>query len=207
MKKYIIGVIVLGIIVLGSVFLMRPDNGNKPVIQKKLSYQYSTEIWTKVPLQAGTPRSADLEFYAVDADLETAEPVATLHFPDKLIRKERALLVGTKSCFDANRNEEYVCSPISERGIAITMYPEPYESLVKKFTDGRYGVKANATIGGYRGEVFTQQVEFEGRNFYVLPIDKNSTLVALVDYYGEDKEYSDFTAAQLNAIVSSAKLE
>jgi uncharacterized protein YxeA len=220
MKKYIIGVIVLGLIVVGAVLFIQSNNTNKVVALKKLSYQYSTDIWTKVPLQDDGPArgyNSKLELYSAGESYENTKLLATVNFPDKLIKKEDAVWLvprlGTKECSNANSGEKILCSASAVRGIAITLHPEAYEALAVKFKDEicRFSEEKYCSgtfnVGGRTGKVFTQSLELAGWSYYLLPMDKNSTLVAKVDYDGNDKEYADFTTAQLNAILASAKLE
>ncbi len=210
MKKYVIGIIIVSVIGISALTFLNSKSDGALQPQKKLSYHYSTDIWAKVSLRNDGPYNADLELYPAGENGRGKQVLATVEFPEKLIKKELAPLLGTEKCFNVNTEKNTVCRAISQHGIAITLYPESYESLAKKFDDEicRWeNCSAAVTVGGRTGKIFTQQVELEGRSFYLLPMDEKSTLVALVDYNGNDKEYTDFTAAQLNAIVASATLE
>ncbi len=170
--------------------------------QDPVSYQYSTDLWTKVPspnTKVGL-RSAG-ETYA------GAVLLGTVAFPETLIRKESAALIGIKRCGSDKDPELVACQASSFKGISITSYPESYESLAKKFSDEFSRTEIHSrdiSIDSRAGKVFFHAFEKDGDAFYLFPSkSKEKTFVIKVGFNGSDSEQTSFFDEQLRVILAS----
>lgn len=179
-----------------------------PIVQQDpVSYRYSTDLLAKFPLQ-----NRKIELYSAGETYEGTVLLGTVIFPEMLIRKEDAALIGMEKCSSDKTEKLVACQVTSFNGIAITSYPESYKSLVEKFTNQVCRFEKNCSqdisIGGREGKTFTSQFELEGRNYYLLPSNvSGKTLVAQVDFNWNNAEQTKFMNEQIGAILSSAKLE
>lgn len=217
MKKYIwVGFILIALATVfyssthkapEKVFYQDETTGqNIGTVQEPVLYEYPKEIWEKVPLQ-----NSKLDLYSAGETYDGTTLLGSVVFPEKLVKKEFASLIGERKCPDYRGDEEpVVCNAGLFKGIAITSYPDAYEALVKKFNDEvcRYGdCSRSINIGARAGTVFTNQFELEGRNYYLLPLASGKTLVAKVDFNWNEPTETKFMEAQVELILSSGKLQ